>query len=81
MRPRKLTPERAAYVRTIISLRRLLPTHSELAKAEGVSKSLVDQIASGYCYKNVDTTNVHAILMALGINIPQTPENAPADQG
>jgi hypothetical protein len=78
MRPRKIQPERLLYVRTVIALRKALPTHAELARLEGVSKSLVDQIAAGICYKDPrgTITNVQAVLMALGLASPYKDSNA-----
>lgn len=51
MRSRKLTDEQLERIRTVIAARKALPTHAELARLHGVSKSLVDQIAAGVCYK------------------------------
>jgi ribosomal protein S27AE len=51
MRARKLTDEQLERIRTVIAARKALPTHAELARLHGVSKSLVDQIAAGVMYK------------------------------
>lgn len=78
MRPRKLTDERLAYIRTVIAARKVLPTHAELARLNGVSKSLIDQIAAGLCYKvpRGVVTSVDEMLMELGITKPQDQTNA-----
>lgn len=79
MRRRKLTVDRLPYIRAVIAIRRAIPTHAELARAEGVSKSLIDQIASGVCYKEVPReteTNIQAILVELGLATPQTQHDA-----
>lgn len=84
MRPRKLTVDRLPYIRAVIAIRRAIPTHAELARIEGVSKSLIDQIAAGVCYKDNsgDTeTNIQAILVELGLTTPQTQHHAePAER-
>lgn len=73
MRSRKLTDEQLARIRTVIAARRALPTHAELARLHGVSKSLVDQIAAGVMYKvsRGTTTKLDDVSMELNTSTPQ----------
>lgn len=51
MRPRILTDEQLTQIRAIIAARRALPTHIQLARRYGVSKRLIDEIATGKAYR------------------------------
>lgn len=54
MMPRKLTPEVVARIKAVEAERRSIPTRDELARELEISKSLVDQVASGrHRYKEV----------------------------
>lgn len=77
-RPRKLTDERLAYIRTVIAARKVLPTHAELARLNGVSKSLIDQIAAGLLYKvpRGVVTSIDEMIVDLGLAKPQDTSNA-----
>lgn len=73
MRPRKLTDQQLAHIRSVIAARKALPTNAALARENGISKSLVDQIASGVCYKTfhvAPTTKLHDVLVELGLESP-----------
>lgn len=74
MRTRKLTDEQLERIRKVIAARKALPTHAELARIHGVSKSLVDQIAAGLCYKvpRGSTTKLDDVLMELAASTSQT---------
>lgn len=50
MRPRKLTVEQVTRIRATISERRAMPSNGDLARKFGVSKRLIDDIASGAAY-------------------------------
>lgn len=50
-RPRKLTAEQIAWVKATIAERRAMPNNGELARRLGVSKRLIDDIASGKAYR------------------------------
>lgn len=78
MRARKLTDEQIEKIRAAIAARKNLPTHAELAKTYGVSKSLVDQIAAGLCYKvpRGTTTKIHDAMVELGLTTPYKDSNA-----
>jgi predicted transcriptional regulator len=75
MRARKLTDEQLERIRTVIAARKALPTHAELARLHGVSKSLVDQIAAGVMYKvprGTPVTKLDDVLMEQTTSTPQT---------
>lgn len=74
MRSRKLTDEKLERIRFVIAARRALPTHAELARLNGVSKSLIDQIAAGVMYKvprGTPVTKLDDVLMELNTLTPQ----------
>jgi len=53
MRPRRLTDEQVARIRAIVAARKALPTLEQLASEMGLSRTAIENIVAGRCYRDV----------------------------
>lgn len=74
-RPRKLSDEKIAWVEATVAQRRAIPNNGAMARLLGVSKRLIDDIASGKAYRVPrGTAEVNVTLLPNEVLDPATPK-------